>query len=103
MAESRYNPTSRQDAGIIFPRLESWNGDTKHATIAVQVNKQRVLCRISHKTLLDRFGASDEDPMKFLARHRSVVERAVRSLIEKNDYEDDGSILIRLRDLALLE
>lgn len=103
MAASRYNQTSTKDDGITFPRLESWNGDAKCATIAAQVNRQRVLCRISHKTLQEKFGASDEDPMKFLARHRSVIERAIRLLIENNDYEEDGSILIRMRDLTLLE
>jgi hypothetical protein len=87
------------DEGISFPRLESWNGVAKMATIAVQVNKQRVLCRISQKTLKDRFGASIEQPMQSVAQHRMTIQEAARKLIENKVYEEDGSILIQTRDL----
>lgn len=88
------------DAGNIFPRLESWNGVAKVATIAAQVNKQRVLCRISQKTLSDKFGASIERPMQSVAKHRVAIQEAARKLIENKAYEEDGSILIQARDLS---
>ena len=85
--------------GISFPRLESWNTLTKVATIAAEVNKKRVLCRISLKILRDKFGDSEEEPMHSLALHRMAIQEAARKLIESEDYEEDGSVLIRARDL----
>jgi hypothetical protein len=70
------------------------------ATIAAQVNKQRVLCRISQKTLRNIFGASKEEPIQSVARHRIAIQEAAKTLIESNNFEADGSILILERDLA---
>jgi len=70
------------------------------ATIAAQVNKQRVLCRISQKTLRNIFDASQEEPMQSVAQHRLAIEEAAKTLIESNSFEEDGSILILERDLA---
>ena len=85
--------------GIIFPRLESWNSVTETATIAVDVNKKRVLCRIEMSTLQGHFGATDELPMQFVARHRPHIQETARRLIEEDAYEEDGSVMIRLDDL----
>ncbi len=67
---------------------------TKMATIAAQFKKQRVLCRISQKTLRDKFCASDEDPMHSVAQHRIAIHKAAAMLIENETYEEDGSVLI---------
>ena len=85
--------------GIIFPKLECWNPMTEVATVAAEVNKQRVLCRVSLKVLRDKFGAEDEAPMHFVARHRAVIQDAARRLIEKRAYEEDGSVVIGVKDL----
>jgi hypothetical protein len=69
------------------------------ATIAAQVNNQRVLCRISQQTLKDKFGATNELPMQSVAQHRIAIQTAARKLIEERAYEDDGSILIKAHDL----
>ena len=100
MKLTRHKTAISGDAGISFPRLECWNGVAKMATIAAQVNKQRVLCRISQKTLKDRFGASSEQPMQSVAQHRIAIQAAARKLIENKAYEEDGSILIQARDLS---
>ena len=84
---------------IVFPRLESWNDTTKMATIAATVDKKRVLCRISLDTLRDNFGASAEDPMAAVAEYRTNIQEVANTLIENGYYEEDGSILIRARDL----
>ena len=83
---------------ISFPMLECWNTTTEVATVAAETNKRRVLCRISLKSLRDKFGASEEEPMHSVARHRAAIQDAARRLIENEIYEEDGSILIRARD-----
>jgi len=72
---------------------------TKVATVAAEVNKKRVLCRISAQILQDKFCASVEEPMRAVAEHRAVIQAAARKLIEDEAYEEDGSIIIRARDL----
>ncbi len=39
------------------------------------------------------------NPMQSVNNYRSEIERAARSLIEKNDFEEDGSIMIRYKDI----
>jgi hypothetical protein len=79
--------------------LECWNTITKVATAAAEANKKRVLCRISLESLSDKFGVSEEDPMRFVARHRTAIHKAARRLIENEAYEEDGSVLIHAHDL----
>lgn len=98
MQTTRYR-TSSETNGIIFPRLESWNGATQTATIAVDVNKRRVLCRITQRTMEDRFGPSDDAPMQVLAQNRFHIQEVARRLIEDDAYEEDGSVIIRFSDL----
>ncbi|WP_305907389.1 DUF1488 family protein [Methylomarinum sp. Ch1-1] len=88
-----------KNKGVTFPRLECWNAMTEVATVAAEIDRKRVLCRISLKTLNTKFGASEEEPMRLLARHRTIVEEAARNLIENEHYEADGSVLIRANDL----
>ncbi len=99
MQLSPHKTSNQGNTGVTFPKLESWHPVSKVATIAAVVNKKRVLCRISLKTLKGKFGASDKAPMDSLAQNRNIVQEAARKLIENNNYEDDGSILIRLEDL----
>lgn len=87
------------DGGVTFPKLESWNAMTKVATIAAKVNKKRVLCRVSLDILTDKFGTSEEEPMKYVAKHRTVIQNAAKKLIQNENYEEDGSVLIRVDDL----
>lgn len=84
---------------IAFPRLESWNGMTKMATIAATSDKKRVLCRISMEVLRDKFGASEVEPMKTVTKYRTDIQEVARKLIEDETYEEDGSILIRACNL----
>jgi len=97
---TRRRASSSEETGISFPRLECWNPMTKVATVAAEVNKKRVLCRISMQILRDRFSASVEEPMRAVAEHRTLIQAAARKLIEDEAYEEDGSIVIRARDLS---
>jgi hypothetical protein len=84
---------------ISFPRLESWNNITKMATVVADVDKKRVLCRISSESLKLKFGASDDKLMQSVVQHRVAIQEAAIKLIERDDYEEDGSVLIKTADL----
>lgn len=99
MQLTHYPTSASGNTAISFPKLESWNILTKVATIAAEVNKKRVLCRISLELLRDKFGDSGADPMQSVALHRRAIQDAARKLIERESYEEDGSVLIRARDL----
>ena len=72
---------------------------TKVATIAAQVNKKRVLCRISMEVLKKKFHASADEPMLAVAENRAVLQAKARVLIENKAFEEDGSIVIRSKDI----
>jgi plasmid replication initiation protein len=84
---------------ISFPKLECWNNMTKMVTVVAEVDKKRVLCRISHESLKDKFGVSEDKLMQSVAKHRMDIQEAARKLIDRNFYEEDGSVLIRTVDL----
>jgi hypothetical protein len=84
---------------ISFPRLECWNNMTKMATIVAEVDKKRVLCRISSESLKVKFGASDDKLMQSVVKYRMVIQEAAKRLIERDEYEEDGSVLIQTADL----
>lgn len=82
------------NTGISFPLLECWNPLTRVATIAADVNKRRVLCRISLEVLQSKYRASPEEPMRAVAENRADIHATARQLITDDAFEEDGSILI---------
>ncbi|MBS3955373.1 MAG: DUF1488 family protein [Methylomicrobium sp.] len=86
---------------ISFPRLECCNKTTNMATVVAEVDKKRVLCRISLQSLKDKFGSMDADDelMRCVAQHRTAIQEAARRLIESEHFEMDGSVLIQTQDL----
>lgn len=99
MQLSRRRSASDEDNTISFPRLESWNPMTKVATIAAEMNKRRILCRISLDVLRKKFKASPDEPMLTVAENRLALQDAARKLIESKSFEEDGSIVIGQREL----
>ena len=94
-----YKTSSTDKSDISFPLLECWNPMTKMATIAAQVHKSRVLCRISMEVLQKKFHASADEPMRAVAENRLVLQTKARMLNENKAFEEDGSIIIRLKDI----
>lgn len=84
---------------ISFPRLECWNHTTNTAILVADVDKKRVLCRVSLPTLREKFDASEEDLMPLVAKHRDAIHAAARQLIDREIFEADGSVLIQPQDL----
>ena len=99
MQRTPRRPPVSDSNGVLFPKLECWNPMTKVATIAAEVNKKRVLCRISLEIMVEKYGASEEDPMQSVVEHRASIQKAAKKLIENEVYEEDGSILIRAHDI----
>ena len=96
---TRHKTSSSDETEVSFPMLECWNPMTKVATIAAQVDQRRVLCRISMEVLQKKFQASADEPMRAVAENRSVLQAKARLLIESEAFEEDGSIIIRSKDL----
>lgn len=94
-----HRPSVSDDTAVSFPRLECWNPMTRVATIAAEINKKRVLCRISLEIMMDKYGASADAPMQSVLENRAAIQEAARKLIENEDYEEDGSVLIRASDI----
>jgi len=93
-------PASADSVTVIsFPQLECWNAMTKVATVAADVDKRRVLCRISLEVLVDQFGALEREPMQTVYRQRNAIQEAARTLIEREVFEEDHSVLIRACDI----
>jgi len=91
---------NKPDDGIIsFPPLQCWNPVTEVATIAAVVSGRRVSCRIKFTDIRKKFHIFTNEPMKSVSAHRIELEKAARDLIERKNFEEDGSILIRYKDL----
>lgn len=99
MRLTRHRPPPSDQTEISFPLLECWNPMTKVATIAAEVNKRRVLCRVSFDVLRKKFQASADEPMRAVAENRDVLRASAKRLIENKAFEDDGSIILRYRDI----
>lgn len=96
---THYQTNTTGETVISFPRLECWNAKTKVATVAADVDKKRVLCRIPLTLLRERFDASPEEPMLAVTMHRLTIQEAARKLIENESFEEDGSVWIGAQDI----
>ncbi len=96
---TRHKTSTSDESEISFPMLECWNPMTKVASIAAQVDQRRVLCKISMEVLQKKFRASADAPMRAVAENRSLIQAKARILIEAEAFEEDGSILLRSKDL----
>ena len=54
---------------------------TKMATVVADVDKKRVLCRISSESLRIKFGASDDKLMQSVVQHRVEIQDAANGLL----------------------
>jgi hypothetical protein len=99
MYMTRHRAPASRGTEISFPKLECWNPLARVAIIAADVNSKRVLCAISVELLQERFLASADEPMKAVIANRALIQAAAQKLIERQAYEEDGSILIRPGDI----
>ena len=72
---------------------------TKVAILTAEVDKKRILCRISMEVLREKFDFSVDEPLRAVAENRSILQARSRTLIANGVFEEDGSIVIRSEDL----
>ena len=87
------------DGNISFPAMQCWDPSKEIATIAAQLNGERILCRIPMIVLKKKFHIFAEEPIKVIIEHRAKIEAAARKLIEEKAFEEDGSVNIQYKDL----
>lgn len=96
---ARYKPTASDQSDVSFPVRECWNPMSEVAIITAEVDKRRVPCRISIEVLREKFDFSVDEPLRAVAENRSILQARSRDLIVNGAFEEDGSIVIRLKDL----
>jgi len=94
-----YKPKKGDDESITFPKLQCWNPITEMATIAAEYKGKRISCRIKIIDLRKKFHNFPDQPMQLVTIYRAEIESAARKLIEKNAFLEDGSIIIKHKDL----
>ncbi|MBF8269494.1 MAG: hypothetical protein HW386_1203 [Gammaproteobacteria bacterium] len=94
-----YKPKKGDDGTITFPQLQCWNPLTEVATIAAEYRGKRISCRIKVNDLRKKFHYFPDLPMQLVTIYRAEIEGAAKKLIEKNEFLDDGSIIIKYKDL----
>ena len=99
MIVSNYKSKKAGDETITFPNLQCWNPETEVATIAAQYRGRRVSCRVGINDLKKKFHFFPDLPMELVTNFRGEIEKAARKLIERNEFQEDGSIKINYRDL----
>jgi hypothetical protein len=92
-------PKNGDDGTITFPRLQCWNPITEMATIAAEYKGKRITCRVRINDLRKKFHSFPEQPMQLVTAHRAEIEAAAKHLIETDAFLDDGSIIIKCKDL----
>ncbi len=95
----KHKSNKTDNNSISFPALQCWNPVTEVATIAADVSGRRVSCRISIDDLRKKFQLVSEKPMESVTHYRLEIESAARELIDKKDFEEDGSVMINYKDL----
>lgn len=83
---------------ILFPAVEVWDGIRDVISFPADVNNQRIRCAVSWEALQDHFGGNDISPLDAFCAKRSAIEGVVERLINRQRFEQDGSILIRSQD-----
>ena len=84
---------------ILFSPLRCWNPVSRKITIFALYNGKRVRCSISVKVLRIKFHLFRDKGLQLINNYLAEIETAAIKLIWNGEYERDGSILIRHKDL----
>ena len=99
MIVTSYKAKKNDDETVTFPNLQCWDPLTEVAIIAAQYRNRRVSCRVKIKDLKKKFRFFPDLPMQVVSKYRLEIETAARKLIDRKEFQDDGSILIKYQDL----
>lgn len=85
---------------LVFPGPgERYNFDRELVSFKGKDGDMVVKCAISQEALEDHFGDDNEAPLKIFTANRERIEHEARRKYFNNQFETDGSILIRTTDL----
>ena len=93
----RITPIS-DNPDISFNMRDSWNPMTRVATMAADVDQNRVLCRIPMEVLQIIFNADINEPMLAVAENRLALQAKAKTLIRNKQFEEDGSVMLQLEN-----
>ena len=83
---------------IVFPAVETLDGHRDVVSFPADVNGQRIRCAVSWEALQDHFQGDNIPPLDAFRTSRSAIEQVAERLINRQRFEQDGSILIRSQD-----
>jgi len=86
---------------VTFPRSENRATLPDPIQFTAVEGKRRIVCKVSHATLLgaDRDAAGAEPVRDLWNRYIDFVEDVAARIIELGDFESDGSVIVRDKDL----
>ena len=85
---------------VTFPPLESWNPQTRVASLVAETSAGRILCTVSAEVLDTRFRLDTETPLVTVMNNRATLEHAARKLLEGRTVEANERVAISLEDLT---
>ena len=65
----------------------------------VILDEKCIDCGVTIDTLVDHFGAFQDDPLPAFRKHREEIWSTAEKLIVRRRFEDDGTLVIRSADL----
>jgi len=83
---------------ILFPSVEALDGNCDVISFPADVNNQRIRCAISWEALQDNFDGNNIPPLEVFCANRDAIEGIAERLINRQRFEQDGSILIITQD-----
>lgn len=63
-------------------------------------NKNEVICAVSKEVLNDYFSGDHQSPLKCFIANREAIEQIARRKYLANQFENDGSILVKPADVG---
>ena len=75
-----------------------WNKDRELAEFLCEGTEKEIECAISMEALVNNFGGNPEHPMHSFYENQNRIESIALSLIQKQRFQEDGSILILSTD-----
>jgi len=79
---------------VSFPKSEQWDESRRLVLFPADVNNRRITCAVSGEALVDHFGAKNTKDMNAFHTRRDDIEKVVVRLINKDRFQEDGTILI---------
>jgi len=83
---------------VSFPPGERWNGSREIVEFEAEFNGKRISCAVSFEALSDNFDGDRKQPLKSFKENRSKIEALATKFIQRQRFENDGSILVRTAD-----